>query len=67
MEKWQKTRGGIYFCGMKIVSQDVLKKGGFMEKMGMENFYKGKSEAIAEIHKRINKPCEMKAFEECES
>lgn len=67
VEKWQKTRGGIYFCGMKIVSQDVLKKGGFMEKMGMENFYKGKSEAIAEIHKRINKPCEMKAFEECES
>lgn len=66
VEKWQKTRGGIYFCGMKIVSQDVLKKGGFMDKIGIENFYKSKTEAIAEIHRRLDKPCEVKAFNECE-
>jgi SulP family sulfate permease len=66
VEKWQKTRGGIYFSGMKIVSQDVLKKGGFMDKIGIENFYKSKTEAIAEIHRRLDKPCEVKAFNECE-
>lgn len=66
VEKWQKTRGGIYFSGMKVVSQDVLKKGGFMDKIGIVNFYKSKTEAIAEIHKRLDKPCEVKAFNECE-
>jgi len=66
VEKWQQTRGGIYFSGMKIVSQDVLKKGGFMEKIGIENFYKSKTDAIAEIHRRLDKPCEVKAFNECE-
>ena len=66
VEKWQKTRGGIYFSGMKIVSQDVLKKGGFMDKIGIENFYKSKTEAIADVHRRLDKPCEVKAFDECE-
>ena len=63
--KWQKDRGGIYFSGMKIVSQDVLKKGGFLKKMGYENFFHDKQTAIKEIHKRIDTPCEVKVFSEC--
>ncbi len=65
ISKWQKNRGGIYIAGLKIVSQDVLKKGGFIEKIGQEIFFKDKKTAIAEIHKKINKPCKVKAFEEC--
>ncbi len=63
--KWQKNRGGIYIAGLKIVSQDVLKKGGFIKKMGQEIFFKDKKTAIAEIHKKIDQPCKVKAFEEC--
>ncbi|MBT8317996.1 MAG: SulP family inorganic anion transporter [Lutibacter sp.] len=63
--KWQKNRGGIYFTGLKVVSRDILIKGGFIDKIGEEIFYKDKKTAITEIHKRINKPCRVKAFKEC--
>jgi SulP family sulfate permease len=63
--KWQKKRGGIYIAGLKTVSQDVLKKGGFIKKMGQEIFFKDKKTAIAEIHKKIDQPCKIKAFDEC--
>ncbi len=63
--KWQENRGGIYFSGMKLVSQDVLKKGGFLKKMGYDIFFTDKKTAIAAIHKKIDTPCKIKAFEEC--
>ena len=63
--KWQKNRGGIYIADLKIVSQDVLKKGGFIKKMGHGIFFADKKIAIAEIHKKMNKPCKIKAFKEC--
>ena len=63
--KWQKNRGGIYFSGLKLVSQDVIRKGGFKDIMGPEIFFKEKKDAIREIHKLISKPCEEKVFEEC--
>ncbi len=63
--KWQKNRGGIYFSGMKIVSQDVLKKGGFLKKMGYDNFFTDKKTAIKKIHHKFDVPCKIKAFEEC--
>jgi SulP family sulfate permease len=66
VKKWQQTRGGMYFCGMKVVAQDVLKKGGFLKEIGEENFYKGKSQAIAEIHNKFDEPCNEKAYIECE-
>lgn len=65
--KWQKNRGGIYFSGLKLVSQDVLIKGGFVEQMGSDIFFSDKKEAITQIHKKINKPCKIKVFEECVS
>ena len=63
--KWQKNKGGVYFAGLKLVSQDILQKGGFIDQMGKDIFFKDKKSAIAEIHKKIDKPCELKAFEEC--
>lgn len=65
IKKWQKNRGGIYFSGLKLVSQDVLQNGGFVDKMGVNIFYKDKKTAIAEIHKKIDKPCKEKVFDEC--
>ena len=63
--KWQEARGGIYIAGLKVISQDVLKKGGFIDKIGNNIFFKDKKIAIEEIHKKIDKPCKVKAFEEC--
>lgn len=56
VRKWQKTRGGIYFQGMKIISQDVLRKGGFLNKIGQDVFYSDMETAVAEIKKK----CEEK-------
>jgi SulP family sulfate permease len=63
--EWQKNRGGIYISGLKIISQDVLRNGGFIKKVGENIFFKDNKSAIAAIHKKIDKPCEVKAFEEC--
>ncbi len=63
--KWQKARGGIYISGLKIISQEVLKSGGFIDKIGHDIFFKDKKTAIKEIHEKIEKPCKIKAFEEC--
>lgn len=63
--KWQKNRGGIYFAGLKVISQDILKKGGFIDKMGEDIFFKEKKTAIREIHKKIKNPCAEKVFDEC--
>ena len=67
IKKWQKNRGGIYFAGLKLVSQDVLQKGGFMEKIGNNIFFEEKKEAIHEIHKKIDRPCLEKVFDECKT
>ncbi len=65
IQKWQENRGGIYIAGLKIISQDVLIKGGFIDKIGENIFFEGKKKAIAEIHKKIEHPCKNKAFKEC--
>ena len=63
--KWNKNRGGIYFAGLKLVSQDILKKGGFIEEMGEDIFFKEKKYAISAIHSKIKDPCIEKVFSEC--
>ncbi|MCK4561771.1 MAG: SulP family inorganic anion transporter, partial [Flavobacteriaceae bacterium] len=67
--KWQKRGGGIYFSGLKIVSQQILKKGGFRDEIGEENFYDDKLTAIEDIYKKLDKnicdSCEARIFHEC--
>lgn len=67
IQKWQINRGGIYISGLKMVSQDVLIKGGFIDKIGKSIFFIDKKEAIAKIHEKIKLPCKNKAFKECEA
>ncbi len=63
---WQDTRGGIYISGLKQVSQDIIQKGGFANKMGSGVFFEDKKHAIAAIHKKLERPCKEKAFTECD-
>jgi len=71
VKKWQKRGGGIYFAGLKLISQDILLKAGFTGKIGDNNFYKDKNSAIAGIFTELDKDicleCEVKAFKECKT
>ena len=67
--KWKNRGGGIYFVGLKNVSQDIIKKGGFIKKIGVENFFNDKNTAISTIYKKLDNNicsiCTVKLFEEC--
>jgi sulfate permease, SulP family len=68
-KKWAKRGGGIYLVGLKLISQDVLIKGGFIDEIGAEKFFQRKTEAIAHIFSRLDKDvcatCESRIFNEC--
>lgn len=53
--KWQYRGGGIYFVGLKLISQDILRSGGFAKTIGQENFYTDKNTAVSEIYKKLDK------------
>ena len=67
--RWQERGGGIYFSGLKIVSQQILKNGGFRDEIGLENFFDDKREAINAIYKKMNQEicskCNTRIFKEC--
>lgn len=69
VQKWKKREGGIYFVGLKLISQDILKNGGFLEIIGKENFFKDKNTAITSIYNKLDRhkcdTCEVKLFNEC--
>ncbi len=70
VKKWQKRGGGIYFSGLKIVSQKILTKGGFRKQIGEENFYPDKPHAISALYKKLDKDicanCKVRIFNECD-
>ncbi len=69
--KWQKRGGNIYFCSLKIVSQQILTKGGFRDQIGLENFFPDKQTAIESIYEKLDKKicatCEARVFHECDT
>jgi SulP family sulfate permease len=68
--KWQKRGGGIYFVGLKLISQDVLRSGGFAKVIGDKNFFTDKNTAISSIYSTLDtgicSACEIKLFKECQ-
>lgn len=68
-KKWQERGGGMYFSGLKIVSQQILTKGGFRKEIGEEFFYTDKPQAISELYKKLDKDicanCKVRIFHEC--
>jgi len=67
--RWQDRGGGIYFSGLKIVSQQILTKGGFRDEIGLENFFDDKFEAIQTVYNKLDKDvcskCTTRIFNEC--
>ena len=68
-QKWEEKGGGLYFTGLKRISQDSLIRGGFKNKIGDEYFYHSKKEAINVIYNKLDKnicsACSSRIFQEC--
>lgn len=69
--KWEMRGGSIYFVGLKLISQDILKNGGFLKTIGQHHFYKDKNTAISSIFRELNRKkcetCTVRLFYECKS
>ncbi len=68
---WRKKGGGLYIVRLKTVAQDVMESGGFMDKIGQENFFLSKTEALAYIYEKLDRDicrsCPYRVFFECQS
>ena len=68
-KKWQDKGGGLYFVNLKLIAQDVLRKGGAYDEIGDEYFFPDKRAAISNIYNTLDKDicasCEIRTFREC--
>lgn len=66
---WKKKGGGLYIVRLKIIAQDIMEAGGFMDAIGRENFFNTKTDAIAEVYRKLERPicktCPKRIFIEC--
>ena len=66
---WRERGGALYIAGLKVIAQDVLIDGGFLEEIGEEYFFVSKTDAIAVIYQRLDpsvcRACTAKVFYEC--
>ncbi len=67
----RKVGGGLYLCRMKENVIAFLRRGHYMEDIGEDNVYRGKTEAIEAVFKRLDPGicarCERRIFLECDS
>ena len=68
---WRKKGGGLYIVRLKIIAQDVMESGGFMDAIGRENFFLSKTAAFAAIYKKLDREvclaCPYRVFFECQN
>jgi sulfate permease, SulP family len=62
--------GGLYLCKAKKEVRDILKRGGFANKLGSENIFVTKADAIQNVFERLDRSicerCEKRIFLECQ-
>jgi SulP family sulfate permease len=68
-ERWRSLGGGIYFSNLKGSVEAYLKKGFFLERIGKENIFHSKREAITSIYQQLDPEicalCTARIFKEC--
>ena len=66
---WQQRGGGLYIAGLKVIAQDVLIDGGFLDDIGEEYFFISKTDAIGIIYEKLDpavcRACTARVFQEC--
>lgn len=69
MKKFRANGGEVIIVGAKLVSQKILKTGGFIDEIGSNSFFDNNSNAIAHMYQHLDKSiceqCTIKAFTEC--
>ena len=68
--RMRRAAGGqVYFHQVKDGPMSILRRGGYYDEIGEENFFHSKSEAIAEVFKRLDRDvclrCDLRIFNEC--
>jgi SulP family sulfate permease len=65
----RKAGGGLYLIGVKDTVQEQLAESGALKEIGGANLFDSKTEAIAEIYRRLNpdvcRTCTARVFREC--
>lgn len=68
-DRRRRLGGGLYLSKVKDAVSRVLKRGGYAEKIGLENIFESKGEAIEAIFERLDRPtcerCDKRIFKEC--
>jgi SulP family sulfate permease len=71
VERRREMGGDLYLCSVKPGVLEILRKGGYLETIGMDHIFASKALAIHQIfaaldHERC-KRCNVRAFSECSS
>ena len=65
----RKAGGQVYFHQVKEGPMAILRRGGYFEEIGEENFFVSKAEAIGEVFERLDRNiclrCDRRIFNEC--
>lgn len=66
---WKKKGGGMYIVRLKIIAQDIMQSGGFIDQIGRDRFFTSKTDAIQAIYQKLDveicKKCPYRVFQEC--
>ena len=61
--------GQVYFHQVKEGPMEILRRGGYRDEIGEENFFGSKAEAIGEVFERLDRSiclrCRLRIFNEC--
>ena len=67
--RWKESGGNLFVSGLQGSVEEFLKRGDHYNKIGSENFYTCKIEAIAKIYERLDRKtcenCSKRIFNEC--
>lgn len=65
----RNTGGRLYFYGLREPVRQMLERRGYMQQIGRENIFEGKSEAIGGVFARLDRSvchsCRARIFREC--
>lgn len=70
-ERRREQGGDLYLCELKDGVLEILRRGGYLTRLGHDHIFTNKAEAIAKIFPLLDpercKPCRVRTFTECNS
>jgi sulfate permease, SulP family len=70
-ERRRALGGRLYFYSLRQPVEDLLRRGGYMDRIGAENIFRGKQEAFATVFGRLDRDicatCRARIFLECKT